>query len=128
MLKISKVIFAILALIPILSFAHVETNIEMPKATHIIKYSQSHNEKLIRQYFKEDADIAVEIFKCESTLSNVAVGDAGKSIGLAQINTSVHIHDKELLKDPEYNLRVAHEIWKKQGWVPWTCGRIVGAV
>lgn len=47
--------------------------------------------------------------------------------GLFQIN-SIHGHDPKKLKDPDYNVRVAAAMFKKQGWGPWVAARKLGLV
>ena len=83
---------------------------------------------LIKQY-SWNIDTAYEIMKCESSGNPEAVNWKDKhrgcngSFGLFQVGC-VHIgpynitNHKELY-DPETNIAVAYEVWKKQGWGAW---------
>ena len=68
---------------------------------------------------------ALAVMRCESTDNPHAY--AAGNYGLFQINA---IHARRVrggldaLYDPRENVRVAHEIWREQGWRPWAhCGR-----
>lgn len=81
-------------------------------------------EGLIARYFQNDAQLAIAIAKCESSLEPLRIGDthlAKPSIGLFQINQIWHPYTIEQLQDPEFNCKVAKEIQEKNGWSRWTC-------
>lgn len=46
------------------------------------------------------------------------VGCTG-SYGLMQI-ACIHTNDVEGLKNPEINVKIAHQLWKTEGFKPWT--------
>jgi len=41
------------------------------------------------------------------------------SFGVMQIGC-VHEHTVDQLFNPEYNIRVAYELYKERGWTPWS--------
>ncbi len=72
-----------------------------------------------------DCARALAVARCESRLDPAAVGGAGER-GLFQIHP---VHAAWLgprwdaLFDPVVNVAVAHEMWRTQGWRPWSCAR-----
>lgn len=79
-------------------------------------------EDLIRQEFPENAEKMIEIAKCESQLNPEAYnpewhnGCQGSS-GIFQV-ACVHGFEGDLF-DPEYNIKVAKEIYQSQGYNAW---------
>jgi len=84
----------------------------------------------------QDLNIAVAVATAESKGNARALGDTtittpkwGPSVGLFQIRTLKHPGDYSgvdakrvysKLFDAEYNAQLAHSIWKKDGWRPWS--------
>jgi hypothetical protein len=70
-----------------------------------------------------DTELAYAIMLAESNASSTVVnwGDKHKgcsgSIGLFQIGC--FWADNEKLKDPDYNIEVAYQIYSRYGWQPW---------
>jgi len=65
---------------------------------------------------------ALTVMDCESKGDPRAYNDGNH--GLFQVS-AVHgwrvDWNLEALFDPAVNTRVAHDIWKEQGWGPWAC-------
>lgn len=81
-------------------------------------------EELITHFFQEDAKTAKAIAMCESSLNPKTIGDTHMekySYGLFQINRTWHDYTPEQLLDPEFNCKVAKEIFDKGGWERWSC-------
>jgi len=75
---------------------------------------------------------ALAIAQCESGMRPTAKNrntNGTEDYGVFQINT---VHQKRfgtLYKtDPSENIHVAYEIYKKQGFHPWVCARILGII
>lgn len=86
-------------------------------------------EDKILDIFGEDANDALAIAKCESSLNPRAVNKGDKllngheSVGLFQISL-IHGLDREKLFIPDYNILMAKELFDKKGWSPWyNCAR-----
>jgi hypothetical protein len=73
---------------------------------------------------------------CESQGHEDAVGDGhltywhgnvqyGMSVGLMQIRYLKGRPAPAQLLDPEFNIKYASQMFKTQGWVPWTCRKIL---
>lgn len=81
-------------------------------------------EEKIRAKFPEDPDYAVKIAKCESSMNPKAINTKNRNgsvdYGLFQIN-SVHGYTANYLLDADNNLRIARELFDRQGWRPWVC-------
>lgn len=101
-----------------------------PRGTADIKFSVEGEtppplEDLIKKYFGDDSDTAIAIAKCESSLNPLTIGDkhlVKPSIGLFQINQRWHGYSVEELQNPEFNCKVAKEIFDRWGnWNAWTC-------
>lgn len=92
--------------------------------------------KEIREVFGEHADKAFLVLSCENNALNPeAVNTAGnypvgsKDIGIFQINNHwQNIGNENFLKDPSINIRIAWNIFKRDGYSfkLWTCGRKYG--
>jgi len=82
--------------------------------------------KAIIREFKEECPIALGVFRSESGLRFSAVGDSGKSIGVAQIHIPSHkkkipVENKtEWLMNFQNNIKLAKQIRDKSGWNAWT--------
>lgn len=75
------------------------------------------------QYLAESVSVA----RCESTHREAAVNASGAT-GLLQVMLPLHLPKATALGytaadmlHAEPNLRVAHVIWHRQGWGPWSC-------
>ena len=79
-------------------------------------------EKEIYMVFGDDWEKALRIFECESGLNPKAINTNNKNgtfdAGLPQIN-SVHGIDKKWLFNYKIAIRVAKQMFDKQGWSPW---------
>ena len=88
-------------------------------------------EGMIKHEFGKHADEALRIAFCESRFDTDDVSSAG-AVGVFQIRPSDHgwrvkkVKNGKDLFDPWTNVRVAHHIYRHQGWRPWVCARIVG--
>lgn len=75
--------------------------------------------------FDADAKEMTETIRCESRFHPDAVGDNGKSFGLAQIHLPAHPDvSKEQALDPDFSIK-----WMAAHWFQkriWTCARILG--
>lgn len=88
----------------------------------------------IKQYFPaSEWTRAYNVMMGESGGKWYAVGDdypiKGQtipSVGLFQIRTLPGRPDKEILMNPEENVKYAAQLWKDQGWSPWTVARELG--
>jgi hypothetical protein len=82
-------------------------------------------EALIEKY-DWDINIAQAVMRAESSGNEKAIGDthlSKPSIGLFQISQIYHNYPTEQLMNPEENVRIAYEIYKKGGWGRWTTYR-----
>ena len=71
---------------------------------------------------------ALQIMHCESGGNPNAVGDrstAYASYGLFQIRALPGRPQGQTLLTPEFNVRYAADMFKAQGWQPWTCSRLI---
>ena len=90
----------------------VQTILDDVKKTNI--------KKIICERFKNECSLAIKVFTAESGLNPKAVGDSGKSIGLAQIN---YVHWRKVtcdLFEPTCNIDLAKRIRDSSGWGAWT--------
>ena len=86
-------------------------------------------EKQIKNTFPKNYKIAIAIAKCESQLDKKAIGDTTtkyQSTGLFQIRElpqrmKYYNLTTEKLQDPTINILMAHIIYNRSGWSPWTC-------
>lgn len=92
--------------------------------------------KLIQQYFPQDQWMnAYRVMMGESGGNPGAIGDdymikgeIRPSHGLFQIRQFPDRPSPEQLRDPEQNVKYAAQMWKSQGWQPWTVARELGLV
>jgi hypothetical protein len=88
-------------------------------------------ERLVCDTFKEDCKMAIAVMKAESQGDCTRVGDKhimfekdgvnyGASYGCFQIRHLQGRPSPEKLLDPKFNVEYAHQLWKKQGWSPWS--------
>jgi hypothetical protein len=79
-------------------------------------------EEKIRKTFPEEPEVMVAIAKAESKLNPHVVNRANKDgsvdVGIFQIN-SIHGYDEEWLKNEDNNIKVARQIYEKQGKNAW---------
>lgn len=92
---------------------------------------------LIKKYFPPDqVDNAYKVMMAESSGDPSAVRPesknpgGGRDSGLFQINSKYHpeVYEKGDPLDPEYNVKAAADIYKKQGWQPWVSAKQLGLV
>lgn len=97
-------------------------------------------EDKIRKIFGKNGDEAVKIATCESQLNPETIGDThlmfwhngellGDSIGVFQIRTGGRENGRvwnrggaefrELMKNPDENIKYAKELYDESGWIPW---------
>lgn len=80
-------------------------------------------EDKIRRLFPEDPETMIAIAKAESKLNPHAINRANRNgsfdTGIFQIN-SIHGYDEEFLKNEDNNLKVAREVYDKQGITAWS--------
>lgn len=75
-----------------------------------------------------DCGTALRVARCESTMRPDAVGRAGER-GLMQVHPVHRARIERLgytwdqMLQPGPNLAVAHDLYREQGWRPWTCAR-----
>ncbi len=75
----------------------------------------------------------LKIIDCESGFNPKALNDNPRtgdfSVGLTQVNIRGSLAKnrptKEQLEDPKTNLDFSYELWKKEGFSPWTCSKKV---
>lgn len=78
-------------------------------------------ESLIKKYFPDNYEMMIKIAMWESSMNPNAVNinrNGTKDVGYFQIN-SIHGYDESYLKVPENNVKVAREIYDKQGYQAW---------
>jgi len=94
----------------------------------------------IQELWPHDAELALAIFNCESGFKSIQSnarypnGEREQSYGIAQIHLRAHYSNIEgdtwdekvdNLMDWEYNLDIAHKLYHKSGWKPWSCLKLV---
>lgn len=90
--------------------------------------SETPPDQIISAVFTENAQSAISVADCESSLDPSAVSPGGGNHGLFQINT-VHRDDFEavtgqpwsMVLDPYWNTVYARHLYDDQGWRPWSC-------
>jgi len=91
---------------------------------------------LVQKYFPQDQwENAMKVIQGESGFNPQAKGDDypirgvhAPSYGLFQIRALPGRPAPEQLTDPEFNVRYASELFRQQGWRPWTAARKLGLV
>ena len=93
--------------------------------TNILKrIYQCPYEDLIYKYFGDNGRVATAVFMAESGCNATSISHTN-DYGVAQIN-QVHfqkipsVKKVEWLMNPENNIKLAYEIYQKQGFKPWT--------
>ena len=89
---------------------------------------------LIKKYFPQSEwNRAYKVMMGESGGRADAVGDTqpirgvlAPSVGLFQIRTLPGRPSAGQLKDADFNVKYAADMWKNQGWRPWTVARNLG--
>lgn len=126
-----KFIFILLGLLIILSsFSISIAKAQAPAPPPIVKKVNWTKEEVIELIKKEaaehnvSADTMVKVIACESSFVKRAIGDSGKSHGLAQIHSPSHpTITLEQAEDPEFAVNfMAENISKGKGNL-WTCYR-----
>ena len=76
----------------------------------------------IQREFKDEANIAESIFRCESGLRPDATSPTGEAVGVAQIFIPAHQSKIDCdLKNFQCNLKLAKRIRDDSGWGAWVC-------
>lgn len=93
------------------------------------KVSSGSVEAIIRSYDWND-ETALAVARCESGLNPSAVGDNypigglhAPSVGVFQIRLLAGRPSRAYLLNAANNVEYAYNMWKSQGWSPWTCYR-----
>jgi len=90
----------------------------------------------VKKYFpRSEWERAIKVFLGESGGNPRAIGDVypirGQlipSYGIAQIRALPGRPSPQELLDPEKNIQYAAQLWRTQGWKPWTVARELGYV
>jgi len=80
-------------------------------------------DELIREYFGEYSDEAVEVARCENRkFDSTKVNEIG-CVGIFQIYAKYHNTTIEEMQDPEKNIKKAYEIFSNDNftWNQWSC-------
>lgn len=83
----------------------------------------------LRRYFPlNELKRAVHVMALESGGNQFAIKDDNieSSYGLFQINLDVHPLTKSQALDAEQNIAYAADLFRRQGWYPWTAARTLG--
>lgn len=81
-------------------------------------------EDIIRAYDWQD-DYAIAVAWCESKFDPSAYNRSSGASGIFQILPYWHasrLRPGESWFDAETNVRIAYELWREQGWTPWSVG------
>ena len=113
--------------------AQPQEDIRLTSAQNVISSSNSYSE-LIKKYFPQSQwNNAYRVMMGESGGNSQAVGDnypirgeVRPSYGLFQIRTFPNRPSPQQLVNPEVNVAYAAQLWKSQGWRPWTVARNLG--
>lgn len=73
--------------------------------------------------FTEDCKTALKVAKCESGFNPKAKNKQSSARGLFQIMSSVHQVKEAWLFNPDTNIQIAHDLYIRQGWGPWTSSK-----
>lgn len=106
--------------------ADVPPNIKESQERKSPSSSPTSIEEMIKTEFGEEADNAILVANCESSMNPKTIGDKHLkhySYGLFQINTRWHPYTEKQLLEPEFNIKIAKQIYDRGGWERWTCGR-----
>lgn len=104
----------------------LEANISPPRTVS----TPEEIDEYVREYAPYrgvDAEEVLAVLKCESNLNKDAVGDNGRSFGVAQIFLPAHpdISEEQAL-DPEFSIRFIVDAFAAKEQRMWTCARILG--
>jgi hypothetical protein len=102
-----------------------------PHSPIVTSASTGNYDELLKAHFGNDWWIARAVMLAESGGRRDAIGDNhltyfqggikyGYSVGLFQIRFLPGRPDPNLMLDPEYNIRHAADMWRAQGWRPWS--------
>lgn len=99
--------------------------IDSPATTSIAGKSCGKYEDIIKKY-DWPLNIAMAVCAAESGGNTNAIGDGNTqyvSCGLFQIRTLPGRPTCYQLRDPEFNVDYAYQLWKRAGWPPWSVCR-----
>lgn len=77
----------------------------------------------IKEVFGADSELALRVVKCESGFNPNARNKVSSARGLFQIMASVHGVNEKWLYNPSVNIRIAKQLFDRQGWTPWEASR-----
>jgi len=115
-------------------------------ATTFLDCSPNHGERIATRFGRAPRDLSIgiranfpadehvraaEVAHCESTWNTRAFADTNieRSRGYFQINGMAHPQwDNDTMFDPAQNCQAAGVLFRQSGWVPWSCGRVLGFV
>ena len=80
-------------------------------------------EDKIRARFGQEADVALRVAFCESSMNPRAKNSTSSARGLFQIMQSWHRINEKWLFNEDVNIEVAYQLWTEQGWTPWEASR-----
>jgi len=106
---------------------------ELKELAKVKTYQVQNDEQIeiieyIHSLWKEEADLAVKVARCESNLRTDVISRTS-DVGVFQINLAAHGHkiaptraeQIEWLQDYKNNIDFAYSLWQKSRWVPWVC-------
>lgn len=76
-------------------------------------------EDKIRARFGDEAEVALKVAFCESSMNPKAKNSTSSARGLFQIMQSWHKINEKWLLNEDINIEVAYQLWSEQGWTPW---------
>ena len=80
-------------------------------------------EDKIRAEFGDDAGVMLRVAFCESSMNPNAKNKTSTATGLFQVMASVHNVGRNWLTDPDINIKIAKQLFDKQGLKPWEASR-----
>ncbi len=118
---------------PIELINRVEAATTTPKEIPVlieVEYGPEGRERYIRSVFIDDTETAVKVYRAESVSGTQLVNPEGHyrkdgtlicrgSYGAFQLSCEHYLKDIQKLKEFEFNVQKAHEIYKQSGWYPW---------
>lgn len=100
-----------------------------PGTVNLSSRSAAQVELLIRQTFPDNLeDKAIRVARCESGLSEIAVGrnnNSSRDFGVFQFNNGgtlqIYLGTTSRALDASRNIAAAYRLYQSRGWQPWTC-------
>ena len=112
------------------NFVATFNEIHISRPVSVIKVTELSTEEQIRYIASreqfDNADLLIELAKCESSLNPQAIGDGGDSLGLYQINSRWHkLSDEERFDIEKSTIWTINQI-KKGNLRIWSCSNRLG--